>query len=89
MKYVLRIPLYPNIFITEKTINIEGITKEKRSQVEFKAQKQQLMQTAKDYFEQTMDEYDLDAFLSIDNYSARNAAAAHFLVLHCSPLDLQ
>ena len=34
-------------------------------------------ETAKDYFEQTMDEYDLDAFLSIDNYSARNAAAAH------------
>ena len=29
MKYVLRIPLYPNILITEKTINIEGITKEK------------------------------------------------------------
>jgi amidase len=57
------------------------ITKEKRSQVEFKAQKQQLMQTAKDYFEQTMDEYDLDAFLSIDNYSARNAAAAHFPAL--------
>ena len=28
MKYVLRIPLYPNIFITEKTINIEGITKD-------------------------------------------------------------
>ena len=57
------------------------ITKEKRSQLEFKTQKQQLMQTAKDYFEQTMDEYDLDAFLSIDNYSARNAAAAHFPAL--------
>jgi amidase len=57
------------------------ITKEKSPQLEFKAQKQQLMQTAKDYFEQTMDEYDLDAFLSIDNYSARNAAAAHFPAL--------
>ena len=57
------------------------ITEENKSQVEFETQKQQLMQTAKDYFEHTMDEYDLDAFLSIDNYSARNAAAAHFPAL--------
>lgn len=57
------------------------ITEENKSQVEFETQKQQLMQTAKDYFEHTMDEYDLDAFLSIDNYSARNAAAANFPAL--------
>ena len=29
LKYVFKKPLYPNIFITENTINIEGITKEK------------------------------------------------------------
>lgn len=29
MKYVLKKPLYPNNFMTEKTTSIEGITKEK------------------------------------------------------------
>jgi amidase len=54
------------------------ITEEKSSQGEFEAQKQILMQTATAYFEEVMDENKLDAILSIDNYSARNAAAAHY-----------
>ena len=39
------------------------------------------METARSYFQNTIDEYKLDAFISIDNYSARNAAAAHFPAL--------
>ena len=60
------------------------ITKRKRSQVEFKAQKQQLMQTAKDYFEQTMDEYDLDAFLSIDKLFSTKCCCCTLSCLGCS-----
>ena len=39
------------------------------------------MRTAQSYFQQAIEKYKLDAFLSIDNYSARIAASAHFPAL--------
>ena len=57
------------------------ITHEKRSQAEFDTTKKDIMETAKSYFKYVIDTYELDAFISIDNYSARNAAAAHYPAL--------
>jgi amidase len=59
----------------------ERISREHRTQAEFDAIKKMIMETARSYFQNTIDEYKLDAFISIDNYSARNAAAAHFPAL--------
>ena len=39
------------------------------------------MQSASTYFHKIIEKHDLDALLSIDNNSARNAAAAHFPAL--------
>jgi amidase len=58
-----------------------GILEEDRSQVEFEPQKKELMQSASTYFHKIIEKHDLDALLSIDNNSARNAAAAHFPAL--------
>ena len=58
-----------------------GILEEKSSQAEFEPQKKELMQNATLYFQEIINKYAVDAFLSIDNYSARNAAAAHFPAL--------
>ena len=57
------------------------IIKENRSQAKFDSTKKAIMRTAKSYFQDAIQKYNLDAFLSIDNYSARNAAAAHFPAL--------
>lgn len=57
------------------------IAAEKRVQQDFSKEKKELMQKAKFYFETILKQYDLDAFLSINNYSARNAAAAHYPAL--------
>jgi len=59
----------------------ERISKENSSQAEFEATKKIIMRTAQSYFQQAIEKYKLDAFLSIDNYSARIAAAAHFPAL--------
>ncbi len=59
----------------------ERISKESSSQAEFEATKKIIMRTAQSYFQEAIEKYKLDAFLSIDNYSARNAAAAHFPAL--------
>lgn len=59
----------------------QRITKENRSQAEFEVTKRIIMLTARTYFQDIIEEYKLDAFLSIDNYSAQNAAAAHFPAL--------
>ncbi|MEK9613087.1 MAG: amidase, partial [Flavobacteriaceae bacterium] len=58
-----------------------GITQESRSQEEFEPEKRKIMQSAKKYFEEIFNSYQLDGLLSIDNYSARNAAAAHYPAL--------
>jgi len=58
-----------------------GIIKETTSQAEFEQQKKLLMQTASSYFQEVTEAHTLDAFISIDNYSARNAAAAHYPAL--------
>ena len=58
-----------------------GILEEDRSQVEFEPQKKELKQFASTYFHKIIEKHDLDALLSIDNNSARNAAAAHFPAL--------
>ena len=47
----------------------------------FSAQKQRIMSEAKRYFETPMATYELDAVLSINNYSAGFAAAAHYPAL--------
>ena len=59
----------------------QRIIKENKSQAEFEATKRVIMRTAQSYFQNAIEKYNLDAFLSIDNYSARNAAAAHFPAL--------
>jgi amidase len=59
----------------------QKIIKENTSQAEFEATKRVIMRTAQSYFQDAIEKYNLDAFLSIDNYSARNAAAAHFPAL--------
>jgi amidase len=58
-----------------------GIAQETRSQEEFEPEKIKIMQSAKTYFEEIFNSYQLDGLLSIDNYSARNAAAAHYPAL--------
>lgn len=59
----------------------ERIFREHRTQAEFDSIKKMIIETARSYFQNTIDEYKLDAFISIDNYSARNAAAANFPAL--------
>ena len=60
---------------------INKISKENRYQADFESTKKLIMLTAQSYFQDVIDNYNLDAFLSIDNYSALNAAAAHFPAL--------
>ena len=59
----------------------QRIIKENRYQADFESTKKLIMLTAQSYFQDVIDNYNLDAFLSIDNYSALNAAAAHFPAL--------
>ena len=59
----------------------QRISKENRYQADFESTKKLIMLTAQSYFQDVIDNYNLDAFLSIDNYSALNAAAAHFPAL--------
>lgn len=56
------------------------IAQETLSQEEFKSEKERLMQQAKIYF-QAFEAFDLDAVISIDNYTASYAAAAHYPAL--------
>ena len=56
------------------------IVKEKRNKDDFLREKKLLMTTAKEYFND-IEKYDLEAILSIDNYTASFAAAAHFPAL--------
>lgn len=56
------------------------IAQETLSQEEFKSEKERLMQQAKIYF-QAFEALDLDAVISIDNYTASYAAAAHYPAL--------
>ena len=59
----------------------QRIIKENRYQADFESTKKLIMLTAQSYFQDVIDNYNLDAFLSIDNYSALNAAAAHYPAL--------
>ena len=59
----------------------QRISKENRYQADFESTKKLIMLTAQSYFQDVIEKYNLDAFLSIDNYSALNAAAAHFPAL--------
>jgi len=53
---------------------------ETRTQEDFKEDKEELMRLAKSYF-QSIEQQQLDAILSIDNYTASYAAAAHYPAL--------
>ncbi|MGA0272848.1 MAG: amidase family protein [Flavobacteriaceae bacterium] len=59
----------------------ERIAEENRTQKDFSEEKKELMLEAKAFFEEVLQQYNLDAFVSINNYSARNAAAAHYPAL--------
>ncbi|MGB1114668.1 MAG: amidase family protein, partial [Flavobacteriaceae bacterium] len=59
----------------------ERIAEENRTQNAFSEEKKELMLEAKAFFEEVLQQYNLDAFVSINNYSARNAAAAHYPAL--------
>lgn len=56
------------------------IIKEKRDKEDFLKEKKLLMSTAKEYFND-IEKHDLEAIISIDNYTATFAAAAHFPAL--------
>ena len=56
------------------------IAKEKRNKDDFLKEKKLLMSIAKEYFND-IEKYDLRAIISIDNYTASFAAAAHFPAL--------
>ena len=56
------------------------IAKEKRNKDDFLKEKKLLMSIAKEYFND-IEKYDLSAIISIDNYTASFAAAAHFPAL--------
>ncbi|MFQ3341846.1 MAG: amidase, partial [Flavobacteriaceae bacterium] len=59
----------------------ERIVQDTTSMEYFEPIKIKIMEDAKAYFQNSIEEYNLDAVLSIDNYSASYAAAAHYPAL--------
>ena len=59
----------------------ERIVQDTTSMEYFEPIKIKIMEDAKAYFKNSIEEYNLDAVLSIDNYSASYAAAAHYPAL--------
>ena len=56
----------------------EGIMNDKTKEEDFEKLKNRIMSEGKRYFDESIEKYSLDAILSINNYHAAYAAAAHY-----------